>query len=202
MLTPKILYATIVSTYLYCLSFQEGKHAMKKKLLVEFLQISDILKFGDKHYRKQDKPKFEHNENLGSERHINKNGKHRTKKMSFTTRTTLWLLLKHGSLNQRNIAKSMNISAQAVSKIIKKLLEKELIDKKNGSLNNENIIVLTDKGKLLAERIDNKITSLSDAVFYNFTETEIETLNSLIKKMELNRERVVNDIDNIKEEDL
>lgn len=157
---------------------------MKQDLLMDFLQTSEMLKTGKKHHHR--KCKQEKTECSDSDKH----GRKRPKKMSFTTRTTLLLLLKHESLNQRNIAKTLNVSAQAVSEIIKKLLEQELINKESGELNNENIITLTEDGKSVAEKIDSKMNTLSENIFNNFTEDEIETLKNLLSKMKSNKENI------------
>ncbi len=171
---------------------------MKQQLLMDFLQISETLRLGKKHHKKKDKSKRgekcrpENEDNL-AEQHNKDDHKKGKRKMSFPTRITLLLLLKQGSLNQRNIAKEMNISSQAVSEIIKKLLEVELINKERGEINNENIITLTDEGKHVAEKIDRKINTLSQCVFKDFTDEEIETFNYLLGKIQKNKDELFNE---------
>lgn len=174
--------------------YQESE---KQELLMEFLQISEVLKSGKKHHGKRKKTeKIEKTEDIK---------KGRNKKMSFSTRTTLWLLLKNGSLNQRNIAKIMNVSAQAVSEIIKKLLEQQLINKDNGEINNENIITLTNEGEIVANRINKRMNKLSEHIFQDFSEEEMETFNLLLSKIQKNRENFIEDVNhekNIERENL
>lgn len=179
---------------------------MRQDLLMDFLQISETLKLGKKHHKKKgrDEKHNHHNrenvENSNEEHsHCKCGGKLGIRKMSFTTRITLWLLLKYESLNQRNIAKTMNISAQAVSEIIKKLLEKELINKESGELNNENIITLTDEGKIVAEKIDMKMKDLSENIFKDFSEEEVETFNYLLGKIKKNKDELFDGEKNINE---
>ncbi len=162
---------------------------MKTELLMDLLQVSELLKSGKKHHRKRER------------NHTNKEHqemeKRKRKKMSFGTRMTLWLLLQEESLNQRTIAKKMNISAQAVSEIIKKLLEQDLIYREQGELNNENIITLTEQGKTLANRIDEKMNRLSEHMLKDFTEEELQTFRMLLQKMNDNKESLKEDMRDI-----
>lgn len=159
---------------------------MKQDLLMQFLQTSELLKYGINDNRK-------HHKNKESREVTKENINHRNshKKMSFGARNTLLLLLNHERLNQRNIAKMLNISAQAVSEIIKKLLERELINKNNGELNNENIITLTAEGKVIAEKFNIKINLLADNIFKDFSEEEIKILENLITKIQQNKDEFI-----------
>ncbi|MFI3175109.1 MAG: MarR family transcriptional regulator [Bacillota bacterium] len=167
---------------------------MEQEILMEFLQLSEMLKTGKKHYKKHghQKKEKEHHEHCHGKEDGKKGGR-----MSFATRMTLWLLFTQGSLNQRNIAKSMNISAQAVSEIMKKLLEKEFIRRESGELNNENIITLTEDGEVVAKKIDARMKLLSENIFNEFTAEELETLARLLDKMQKNKEALIADMNEI-----
>lgn len=168
---------------------------MKKELLMDLLQVTELLKSGNKHHRRRE---GNHKKEQCQEHEGEKGGKReRRKKMSFGTRMTLWLLLQEESLNQRNIAKKMNISAQAVSEIIKKLVEQELVHKESGEFNNENIITLTEQGKLVANRIDQKMSRLSEHMLKDFTKEELQTFHMLIQKMNDNKEDFIDDMRDI-----
>lgn len=92
-------------------------------------------------------------------------------------------LLENGSLNQRSIAKLMNISSQAVSEAIKKLEFNELIIKENGTHNNEKIITLTEIGIIFAKELDKGLKGHSRKVFENFSDEECELLSMLLDKI-------------------
>lgn len=104
-------------------------------------------------------------------------------KISNSARDILCFLLNNGSMNQRSLAKHMNISSQAVSETIKKLQKKELVEKIYGSQNNENIIRLTTIGEDIAKRLDFTIKDHANAVLGNLTDEECEQLFNLLIKI-------------------
>lgn len=106
-------------------------------------------------------------------------------KLSPSGCTMLCTLLTHGNLNQRNIAKMMNISSQAVSEAIKKLEQNELIIKESGTHNNEKIISLTKSGAEFAKKLDEGIKIHASTVFKNFNDEETDMLYALLEKFEV-----------------
>ncbi|MFI3128619.1 MAG: MarR family winged helix-turn-helix transcriptional regulator [Bacillota bacterium] len=104
-------------------------------------------------------------------------------KLSPTSKNILILLLSFESMNQRTIAKSVDVSSQAVSETIKKLEQSECITKTIGAVNNENIISLTKKGVELAKTLKVRLERHADVVFENFTNSDLETLSRLLEKM-------------------
>lgn len=114
------------------------------------------------------------------------NKEHCCKGMSPIARDVLCLLLKEGNLNQRTIAKIMKVTGQAVSELMKKLECKELITRKQGEWNNENIISLTPKGLETATQLQDKIQEMAECRFTNFTEEEMNNLFALLEKIENN----------------
>ncbi|MFI3171036.1 MAG: winged helix-turn-helix transcriptional regulator [Eubacteriales bacterium] len=107
-----------------------------------------------------------------------------------SARKLLCVLLREGSLNQRNIANMTNVTAQAVSEIIKKLEQKELIQKGNGEINNENIISLTEKGVEIANEIETQTQKYAEELFAGFTEEEMENLHNLMDKLYENKRNI------------
>lgn len=100
-----------------------------------------------------------------------------------SAKSILCFLLQKDSINQRTIAKSLNISAQAVSEAMKKLEEKGYIIKINGEINNENLIMLTEPGKTLAMKFDYHIKLQAEDALAQFTIEEIEELYRLMEKI-------------------
>lgn len=107
-----------------------------------------------------------------------------------SSKKLLCILLQEGNLNQRNIANMMNVTAQAVSEMIKKLEAKELITKENGEINNENIISLTEKGREIAEHIDKQTKEYAEKLFRDFTDEECQILHDLMEKLYKNRSEI------------
>ncbi len=105
-----------------------------------------------------------------------------------TSKNILVLLLSEGSMNQRTIAKSVDVSSQAVSETMKKLLENGNITKSLGAVNNENIISLTEKGKERAKTLKERIEKHANFVFEDFDEKDLETLFVLLDKMKSPRD--------------
>ncbi len=100
------------------------------------------------------------------------------------TQNALYLLAEKGSLNQRNMANSLHVTGQAVSELLKKLEERELITKESGELNNENIISLTPKGAEIAKKVHDTMQGMSEEFFADFSQEEMETLYQLLLKVE------------------
>ncbi len=107
-----------------------------------------------------------------------------------SARKLLCVLLREGSLNQRNIANMTNVTAQAVSEMIKKLEHKELIQKESGEINNENIISLTEKGMEIANKLEAQAQEYAEKLFAGFTEEEMKSLHNLIEKLYENKSKM------------
>lgn len=103
--------------------------------------------------------------------------------ISGSGRNLLCALLNHGEINQRNLAKILNISSQAVSETIKKLETLEYIEKISGTQNNENIIVLTPIGKTFAIECDRRIREHASIVFEHLSEEELTSFYELLVKL-------------------
>lgn len=114
--------------------------------------------------------------------------KKRREKLSPLAQSTLCLLRDEGSMNQRAIAKANQVTGQAVSDLMKKLEGKELISRKQGNINNETIISLTEKGEAKADEVKLRLLALAEKYFTNFSEEEMSTLFLLLEKMEHSQE--------------
>ncbi len=104
-------------------------------------------------------------------------------KLSPVTQSALCLLAEKGSLNQRTIAKSLNVTGQAVSDLVKKLEGREMIAKEAGEHNNENIITLTEKGKEKATEVSQKMETMATELFATFSQEELDILDRLLEKL-------------------
>lgn len=100
-----------------------------------------------------------------------------------SARNILITLLAENELNQRALAKRLNITAQGVCDTVKKLETIGLIIKENGEAYNEKIVKLTDEGKELAREIDIKTTTHAEEIFADFTDEDVENLYNLLEKI-------------------
>lgn len=98
-------------------------------------------------------------------------------------RKALAVLSQEGSVNQRTLAQALHISPQAVSETVKKLESHQLILKINGTQKNENLISLTESGKELSSLLKEIIENHANQVFQEFTDSEVETLGTLLEKL-------------------
>lgn len=147
----------------------------KFDLIVKFLEVAKSMKH-PRDKNTENAPQKE--EKDGQDNKVN--GR---QKVSITTVNILCLLLKKEVLNQRNIAKLIHVSPQAVSETIKKLFHEEFITKKQGALNNENIILLTEKGKEFAIKLEKRFELLANDVFADFSDDEIKLFYHFLEKM-------------------
>lgn len=104
-------------------------------------------------------------------------------KLPSSAKRMLGLLLIEDNVNQRTIAKALKISSQAVSEAVKKLESNDLVTKVSGTVNNENLIVLTREGRNVAIDLDEKIKAHAEAVFEDFTQKEVDMLYTLLDKI-------------------
>lgn len=153
----------------------------KEKLLQEMMETMGRARRGQ--HEKKERTASNHQLDDG----VEKKKKHH--KMSPVAESTLILLFQEGSMNQRNIANRMNVTGQAVSELMKKFEEKELILREAGELNNENIISLTEKGKVHGGEYLTKMCELAEELFEDFSQDELNTLQILVKKMKFNQEK-------------
>lgn len=104
-------------------------------------------------------------------------------RLSHYARKMLVTLFSEGSLNQRRLAKIMNISPQAVSENIKKLESSGYINKTNGLQKNENFIFLTDLGKQTAVELNSLIKCHANKIFANLTDNDVQKLHEIFEKI-------------------
>lgn len=109
-------------------------------------------------------------------------------KMSPVWENTIIILYQEGSMNQRTIAHRMNVTGQAVSEMMKKFEEHEIIVREAGELNNENIVTLTEKGMKKGEELEEKISKLAEKMFAKFSDQDLTTLSLLLEKMEVDED--------------
>lgn len=150
----------------------------KKLLLMKLIEISGEIR---QEQRGKHGPKEEGQDHPKGKHPHGKEG--RGHKMSPVTQSALCLLAEKGSLNQRTIAKSLNVTGQAVSDLVKKLEVHELISKESGEHNNENIITLTEKGTAKAQEVNQKLQTMATELFASFTQEEMDTFSSLLEKI-------------------
>lgn len=147
----------------------------KKKLLLELLETADNI-------RHRDKKEGKHSQKKGPPDSTGERKKHHNK-MSFPSQNALCLLLKEGSLNQRSIAKQVQVTGQAISELMKKLESRELVLRTQGEQNNENIITLTPKGEEKARELEEKREKTAEILFRDFTKEEMESFLFLLNKV-------------------
>ncbi|MFI3238588.1 MAG: MarR family transcriptional regulator [Lachnospiraceae bacterium] len=119
-------------------------------------------------------------------------GENRKHKIHPSAKKLLCVLLREESMNQRNIASRMNLTAQAVSEILKKLEGRGFIRKEGGEINNENIVILTQTGEEIARKLEREMHEYAEQIFAGFTEEELKELETLLDKLYLNRIKMKN----------
>ena len=107
----------------------------------------------------------------------------RSSKLTHVSRKILGYLLEHETLNQRSMAKLINVSSQSVSETIKKLLDKQLIIKQQGVQKNENFISLTPLGRDVAKRLGVMIEQHAEEVFKSLNDEEVDLLYTLLSQV-------------------
>ncbi len=113
-------------------------------------------------------------------------GQHHPKdalKMPPSARGVLRLLQQEETLNQRTIAKTLHLTAPAVSDAVKKLEQRGLLTRVHGALNNEYHLTLTEKGRDIAAQVSEKERLHAEKLFSNFTQEELDTLHMLMEKL-------------------
>lgn len=107
-------------------------------------------------------------------------------KLSPVAQSGLCFLLKEGAMNQRTLAKRMNVSGQAVSELMKKFAEKKLITRESGEMNNANIISLTQEGIAVAQECQNRKHRLGEICFQDFTPEELDMVDAFFDRIKKN----------------
>lgn len=141
----------------------------KHLVLIKFFEISEKLRKDKERNCVDNGYESSISENLG--------------KVTITGRNILRLLKENNNVNQRTIAKSLNISSQAISENLKRLEQFGYIQRISGTQNNENIIVLTETGQKIAIFLDQRIREHSEQVLKNLTSDEIESLYNILRKL-------------------
>ena len=149
-----------------------------EELLIHLIEKADFIRNELKEYRSRNQ--LNHTIEAGVE--INKKPQSKRAKLSLTTKNALRELMKE-DMNQRNLSKKLNITAQAMSEIAKKLEQNGYINRTNNKINNENILSLTDKGIEKATMFDQNIKVTSEKVFTGLSEEEKLVLLELINKI-------------------
>ncbi len=162
---------------------------MKQEILLhKLLNLAGEIQFSG------DKARAEHKKNKKYHKSDEHKGEHKAKKhhkMSPVTKNILLWLIDEESLNQRSLAKRCKVTGQAVSESLKKMEEKELILRTQGEINNENIITLTEKGKVKALELRKKMQEKANKLFEDFSETELDTLLNLLEKLQEKQSEIV-----------
>lgn len=108
---------------------------------------------------------------------------HKKSQHSHSVRHLLMAIHKDDKLNQRTLASKMHISSQAVSELVKKLSQEGLVEKISGAQNNENYIVLTEKGLSIAKHLEERIEGHANALLGGLTEEEVDTMYGILDKI-------------------
>ncbi len=103
--------------------------------------------------------------------------------LSHSARKTLALLSREGPQNQRTMAQLLGISPQAVSEMVKKLLQVDCITKEQGKQKNENLISLTDSGADLGLLLREIIEFHANDFFSPLNQEELEQFHSILVKL-------------------
>ncbi|MFI3253887.1 MAG: MarR family winged helix-turn-helix transcriptional regulator [Eubacteriales bacterium] len=104
-------------------------------------------------------------------------------KLSPSGRRSLVLLAEKGTQNQRSLAHALDISPQAMSETIKKLLDHGCITKENGKQKNENFISLTPLGEDLAQLLVEMIQNHAEDFFQSFSEEDLLLFEKLLEQL-------------------
>ena len=96
----------------------------------------------------------------------------------------LMVIARNKSICQKEIARQLDISSAAVAVTLNKLEAAELIER-NQSFDDArmNHISITEKGAELLKSTRSMFDSIDDACFEGITDEEIDTVQSLLKKM-------------------
>lgn len=99
----------------------------------------------------------------------------------------LWGLSQNDGLSQKELAKKMRITPPSITVMIRKMEAEGLIKKKQDEKDQRiTRIYITDKGREIAEHMDDVLCQLEKEVFANMSEQEIMLLHRLLLQMKEN----------------
>ncbi|MGF2383861.1 MarR family winged helix-turn-helix transcriptional regulator [Lentilactobacillus otakiensis] len=115
-----------------------------------------------------------------------------TKAMNLTI--SEWKLLNQliaGNTTQELLSESTQLDISTLSRQLKRLLEKEMIDKTAVGRDKRQLIYkVTDKGTHASEYVQDEIQQLTDRVFNHWTDEEKNLLKILINRLEKSLDRI------------
>lgn len=141
---------------------------MKSEVMGKFLRLTEFLST-----ESHKQLKAEHDE-LHTLRKL---------QLSHSGRRCLVILWRDGKQNQRNLAKALEISPQAVSEIVKKLQEKGCVLKEQGLQKNENLISLTETGAVYGALLEKIIQIHGEEFLSPLSEEELVEFSLLLDKL-------------------
>ncbi len=150
----------------------------KQALMNRFFEVSEGVHLNPKVGRGSAQRAEHRHHDAGAPRHPK--DPHR---MPPSARGVLRLLLQEERLNQRSLAKALQITAPAVSDAVKKLEQRGMLNRTHGELNNEYILTLTEEGRTVAQQLNEKVRRHAETLFDGFTQEELDTLHTLLEKM-------------------
>lgn len=104
-------------------------------------------------------------------------------KLSHSARKTLALLSRNGPQNQRTMAQLLGISPQAVSEMVKKLLQSQCITKVQGNQKNENLISLTELGENIGLLLQELLEQHAREFFSPLSQAELSEFHRYLDKL-------------------
>ena len=137
-----------------------------------------LLKFLEAHARIKNEVKKHKSEKGNSAIHQS-----RETKLSLNAKYALRILYDSEEMNQRNLAKKLDVSAQAMSEMVKVMEQAGYVEKKKNRINNENMLFLTEAGSQRAVNFKEWIQVVNEKVFQDFTEEEKLLLERLLEKI-------------------
>lgn len=136
--------------------------------------------------RRDDQKKKHKHHKESQENHRGQMKKHH--KLSPVAENALYILYREGNMNQRTLASRLHVTGQAVSELMKKFEEKGFVLRQAGELNNENRVSLTERGEEKGKECVEKWSKRADFLFRNFNEDDLDSLSTLLDKMEFQEE--------------
>ncbi len=104
----------------------------------------------------------------------------------------LMIISENENISQREIAKKMNTSAPSVGVSLRKIEEKGYILRQNSEKDSRaNKIVLTKKGDDFVEKTHSIFQTLDKKTFKGFTQSELDTLDILMDKLQNNLDKML-----------
>ena len=99
----------------------------------------------------------------------------------------LWVLNKHDGVSQKELAEKMRITPPSITVMIRKMEAEELIEKHQDEKDQRIArIYITDKGRKIAENMDDALHQLEKEASANMSEQEIMLLHRLLLQMKEN----------------